>query len=752
MRVNGPVRILGGVCVAAALLAAPAVATAAPPTTPQLIDRAAREQRIDRDTAALYLAYALRRPQKLPRAYRAQTPWDGTLPLLRLREAIPRMRAGPRRAEAEALVAGGCSGKNGALALSTESTHFYVEYSGVGGGLTIADYTASLEEAWTTQVDAFDWAAPPVAPTPAPNSKYHVRVEALDNGLYGFVSSVGTYAGEVGDNPDTPTWNEGDAFATCMVVQNDFTGFPSSPQASLDATTAHELNHSIQFGYGALDNGPSMPDLVFIEGGATWMEDEVQDAANDNRFYLWPLFAESMGDYDSSPYEYWIAFRGMTERYGTGIASGGEQVMQDFWEHTSKNTASNLTALQAALVTRGTTLANAFHAYAVAVKFNRACGGGYVAPHCLEEGPGYVSIAGATPVDRTLSAVGATTTNTALEDNYALNWVALPATGAAYNVHLDNRSNGGQLRATVACDTGSQIHVTPFSDVADARELVTLPGYTRPAGCVTPVAVVTNQAQTDANPTTSASRNYRLSTSASGVAQHPLTVGVAGSGTVTSNPAGISCGADCTESYAAGTTVTLTATPTAGWSFAGWSGEGCAGTGPCEVTMSVARNVTATFAEVPPPPASPPPATTSTAPPSTGGGVFTVADVVRPVFGTLRLTRTRFRAAAGTTVRYSLSEAARVAFRVERARPGRRVRRRCVRPTATNRRRARCVRWLRVRGSFAQEGRPGANLRRLPTRFAGRRLAPGRYRLVIAATDPAGNRSPARRVGFTILR
>lgn len=67
-----------------------------------------------------------------------------------------------------------------------------------------------------------------------------------------------------------------------------------------------------------------------------------------------------------------------------------------------------------------------------------------------------------------------------------------------------------------------------------------------------------------------------------------------GDGTVTSDPPGIDCGTDCTESYNAGTVVTLTATPAGGSTFAGWSGA-CAGTGSCVVTMSAARTVAATF-------------------------------------------------------------------------------------------------------------------------------------------------------------
>jgi hypothetical protein len=68
----------------------------------------------------------------------------------------------------------------------------------------------------------------------------------------------------------------------------------------------------------------------------------------------------------------------------------------------------------------------------------------------------------------------------------------------------------------------------------------------------------------------------------------------AGAGSVTSNPAGIACGTDCSESYAYDTRVTLTAKAASGSSFAGWSGA-CTGTGTCQVRMTRARSVTASF-------------------------------------------------------------------------------------------------------------------------------------------------------------
>jgi Divergent InlB B-repeat domain len=77
---------------------------------------------------------------------------------------------------------------------------------------------------------------------------------------------------------------------------------------------------------------------------------------------------------------------------------------------------------------------------------------------------------------------------------------------------------------------------------------------------------------------------------------HTLTVTKAGSGTggVTSSPSGINCGGTCVASFASPTSVTLTATPTGGSTFAGWSGD-CSGTGSCTVTMSADHSVTATF-------------------------------------------------------------------------------------------------------------------------------------------------------------
>lgn len=67
-----------------------------------------------------------------------------------------------------------------------------------------------------------------------------------------------------------------------------------------------------------------------------------------------------------------------------------------------------------------------------------------------------------------------------------------------------------------------------------------------------------------------------------------------GTGAVVSSPAGINCGADCSEAYAVGTVVTITATPDSGSVFIGWSGA-CSGIGTCTITMDANKSVTAVF-------------------------------------------------------------------------------------------------------------------------------------------------------------
>ncbi|MCB1566437.1 MAG: hypothetical protein KDI78_12615 [Xanthomonadales bacterium] len=89
----------------------------------------------------------------------------------------------------------------------------------------------------------------------------------------------------------------------------------------------------------------------------------------------------------------------------------------------------------------------------------------------------------------------------------------------------------------------------------------------------------------------SEARNVSASFSSVG---HTLNVSKTAGGNVSSSPAGISCGADCSEIYSPGTEVTLTANPAVGWVLQNWTGD-CTGGGACVVTMDAARSVHAIF-------------------------------------------------------------------------------------------------------------------------------------------------------------
>ena len=137
-------------------------------------------------------------------------------------------------------------------------------------------------------------------------------------------------------------------------------------------------------------------------------------------------------------------------------------------------------------------------------------------------------------------------------------------------------------------------------------------------------------------------------------------------------------------------------------------------------------------------------------------------DKVAPVLSKVSLSRKRFRAGPkgtpvtvaakrGTTLRFTLSEAATVRIGVQRAGKGRRKGGKCVKPTKALRRAKRCTRFAAVR-TLTRKGAAGANRVAFSGRIGKRKLKRGKYRMALRATDAAGNRSAVRRVGFRIVR
>ena len=130
-----------------------------------------------------------------------------------------------------------------------------------------------------------------------------------------------------------------------------------------------------------------------------------------------------------------------------------------------------------------------------------------------------------------------------------------------------------------------------------------------------------------------------LTVTSAAIPTYLLTLTKAGTGSGTVTGPGINCGSDCAESYASGTVVSLTATPSAGTTFTGWSGA-CTG-GSCQIFMNGAKGVTANFV------LTPPNLTIST---------FTASPTTVSVGGTVNLAAIVRNAGAGsssaTTLRY----------------------------------------------------------------------------------------------------
>ena len=106
----------------------------------------------------------------------------------------------------------------------------------------------------------------------------------------------------------------------------------------------------------------------------------------------------------------------------------------------------------------------------------------------------------------------------------------------------------------------------------------------------------------------------------------------------------------------------------------------------------------------------------------------------------------------GTTLRFRLSEAAQATFSFQRRSRGRKVGRRCRKPSRANRGRRGCVRYVPVKGTIPFAGRAGANTLRLKGRVGRKWLSPGRYRLTGVTRDAAGNVGLIRPVAFRVKR
>ena len=166
-------------------------------------------------------------------------------------------------------------------------------------------------------------------------------------GLYGYCTT------------DKRVPGHGTAAAYC-VLDNNYTEKVfqgQQPIENLEVTAAHEYFHAVQFAY---DVGEA---AWFMEGTATWAEDELYTDINDNRQFLssGPLGrpAQSLTN-NAGVYGSWIFFRFLTERYPALNAPGGLPVIiRDLWSRAAGGPTARQ-ALNRTLAARHTDLRSQF--------------------------------------------------------------------------------------------------------------------------------------------------------------------------------------------------------------------------------------------------------------------------------------------------------------------------------------------------------------------------------------------------------
>jgi hypothetical protein len=139
----------------------------------------------------------------------------------------------------------------------------------------------------------------------------------------------------------------------------------------------------------------------------------------------------------------------------------------------------------------------------------------------------------------------------------------------------------------------------------------------------------------------------------------------------------------------------------------------------------------------------------------------TLEDTLAPVVESFRLTNRKFqvtsdgtpvaaRAKRGSAFRFSLSEPAAVTIVIERAAPGVKSGKSCLKPSKRAKGRH-CTRYIKV-GELKRSGIEGANSVPFSGRIGRRALEPGDHRASIRARDAAGNASEKETTAFEIAQ
>ncbi|HSG99605.1 MAG TPA: dockerin type I repeat-containing protein [candidate division Zixibacteria bacterium] len=235
-------------------------------------------------------ARAVRAPADLPLRYRqdagAVAPADRcALAVMReAAQALPSM-SGALRSELTSLL----SRPDKTVSYNSPGEHFKLHYDTTGThAVPAADTNSNMvpdfieriaqlaDTAWSVHIDESGYLPPPSDDTAGGDSRYDIYFEKFS--FFGYVLST---------TPGANPWND---YASYMVLHHTFENFPPNDDpegdaiGSAKATLGHEFFHALQLAYDRDD------ELWFMESSATWSEEILFDATNDNYQFLPDFF------------------------------------------------------------------------------------------------------------------------------------------------------------------------------------------------------------------------------------------------------------------------------------------------------------------------------------------------------------------------------------------------------------------------------------------------------------------------------
>ena len=353
-------------------------------SSPALIEQAYTHGEIDVNQWALYHAYGIFDPSKLPEQYRStEREKCGTWILNEIRRHWQELAQDTRdKMMRMGFTTAGTLSRPAGLDSTRSTAHFVIHYSVVPGDTNAVstydgdangtpdyiDTVASIiEYVWNYEISTMGYTAPPPDSGYGGDDRYDVYIFNFNPDLYGYAESEL----RVGDNPNSSGVTETNAYTSFLALRNSYAYFSPSGSSAIQVTTAHEFYHAIQMGYDADES------VWMMEATATWSEDEVYDAVNDNYQYLPSWFASpevpldaGRGSIDTSYhdpehwYGSWIFFRYLSEHVG------GRTTVRQILEHTlaynNSQADSSFREISDAIVANNTTFTQVFRNFTTA--------------------------------------------------------------------------------------------------------------------------------------------------------------------------------------------------------------------------------------------------------------------------------------------------------------------------------------------------------------------------------------------------